>query len=321
MFLAPEAAEKGLEASRQELEQAKALVLFNLNQAFSSVILFKKILEVNEESYKLSEENVKLADSRLKAGAGSSFDSLRARVRGSNIKPLVAKSRNNYELALQNLKNLLGLPLSLDIRIEGGFNDVEGAEFKAEAFESALKKALRDRVELKKANARKAMAEVSLALISASDKPLLTGNISYNYQNPYYSQPAWVESWNAGVILSIPVFDGFSTAGKVKQAETTVKSADIAKNQIENMIELEVKQAVLNINEANERILSQFDSVKQAEEYYRIAETSYSSGVNTNYDVMDAHLSLLAARTAYLQALYDLTVAKAAFLKATGELK
>jgi len=36
---------------------------------------------------------------------------------------------------------------------------------------------------------------------------------------------------------------------------------------------------------------------------------------------MDAHLSLLTARTAYLQAIYDLKIAKTAFLKAIGELK
>ena len=321
MFLAPQVAGKGLEAGKLELEQVKAHALFNLNQAFYSVILSKKILETNEESYKLSEENIKLADSRLKAGAGSSFDSLRAKVRGSNIRPLLAKSRNNYEMAQQNLKNLLGIPLAQEIKVEGGFKEVEGIEFKAESFEPGLKKALSDRVELKKAKARKEIAEASLALTATQDKPLLTGALSYNYQNPYYSQLAWVESWNAGIFLTIPLFDGFSTSGKYKQGEAAVNSSELAKAQIENMIELEVKQAVLNMNEANERILSQSGSVKQAEEYYRIAETSYTSGVNTNYDVMDAHLSLLTARTAYLQALYDLTVAKAAFLKAIGELQ
>jgi len=153
------------------------------------------------------------------------------------------------------------------------------------------------------------------------DKPLLSGSLSYNYQNPYVSQLAWVESWNAGLFLSIPIFDGFSTAGKTKSAQAVVKAAEISKTQTENMVELDVKQTLLNMNEASDRIISQADSVKQAEEYYKIAETSYSSGVNTNYEVMDAHLSLLTARTAYFQALYDLTVAKAAFLKATGELR
>lgn len=323
MFLAPEVTGKGLEAAKMEWEQVKAQALLNLNQAFYSVILSKKVMETNEESYKLAEENIKLADSRLKAGAGSSFDSLRAKVRGSNIKPMINKSKNNYELAQQNLKNILALPLSTEISIDGDFKEVDtqSGVFKAEIFETALKKAVLTRVEIKKAKTRKEMTEVSLALTSTFDKPLLAGSFSYNYQNPYFSQLAWVESWNAGLVLSIPIFDGFSNAGKYKQAEAAVRSAELGKAQIESLIELEVKQAVLNLNDANERISSQGESVKQAEAYYKIAETSYNSGVNTNYDVMDAHLSLLTARTAYLQALYDMAVAKAAYLKAIGELK
>ena len=323
MFLVPEIAGKGLEASNLEFEQVKAQALFGLNQAFYSVLLSKKIMETNEESFKLAEENLRESETRLKTGAASTFDLLRAKVRVSNIKPLVVKSNNNVELSRQNLKSILGLPLVQEIDFTGDFKDAEetGPEYKAMEFVTALKKALADRVEIKKARAKKEMAEASVALNLTYDKPLLSGSLSYNYQNPYFSQLAWVESWNAGLVLSIPIFDGFSTAGKTKSAEAAMKSAEIAIIQVENMVELEVKQALLNINEAKDRIISQTDSVKQAEEYYKIAEKSYSSGVNTNYDVMDAHLSLLTARTAYLQALYDLTVAKAAYLKAIGELR
>ncbi len=323
MFLVPELAGKGLEASNLELEQVKTQALLGLNQTFYSVLLSKKIVETNEESFKLAEENLRQAEARLKTGTSPAFDLLRAKVRLSNIKPLVVKSKNNYELALQNLKSILGLPLAQEINIAGDFKDAEekGLESGPGEFVPALKKALAGRVEIKKAKAKKEMAEASAALSLTYDKPLLSGSLSYNYQNPYVSQLAWVESWNAGLFLSIPIFDGFSTAGKTKSAQAVVKAAEISKTQTENMVELDVKQTLLNMNEASDRIISQADSVKQAEEYYKIAETSYSSGVNTNYEVMDAHLSLLTARTAYFQALYDLTVAKAAFLKATGELR
>ncbi len=323
MFLAPKTAAKGLETAELELEQVKAQALLNLNQVFYSVILSKKIVEVNEESLKLAEENAKLASARLNTGAGSSFDLLRAKVRISSMKPVVSKSRNIYEMSVQSLKNILGIMLTEEINITGELINSQAGDFGPEntALDAALKKALKDRVEIKKSVARKEIAEASLALISTGDKPFLTGSLSYNYQNPYYTQLSWVDSWNAGLVLSIPVFDGFSTAGKSRSAEAAVKSTEITKIQIENLIELEVKQTVLNLNEVSERILAQSEVVKQAEEYYKIAEASYKSGVNTNYDVMDAHLGLLTAKTAYLQALYDLALAKASYLKAIGELK
>jgi len=321
MFLAPEVSGKALEAAKLEMEEVKTRSLLALNQAFYSVLLSKKVFETNQELLKLSEENAKQAASRLQAGTGSSFDLLRAKVRVSNVKPLVSKSRNNCELAEQNLKNLLGLPLSRELKIEGELKGGADLDFKALKFEAALQQALAERAELKKVKIKREILQKALALTATADKPLLTGTLSYNYQNPYFSQLAWVDNWNAGLFLSVPLFDGFSTAGKLKQAEAAVRASEIVIIQAENFIELEVKQAVLNMNEAGERILSQGESVKQAEEYYKIAETSYNSGVTTNYDVMDAHQSLLTAKTAYLQALYDLTVAKAAYLKAVGELR
>ncbi|OGF48016.1 MAG: hypothetical protein A2231_13010 [Candidatus Firestonebacteria bacterium RIFOXYA2_FULL_40_8] len=318
MFDSPSMFGKNLELAKLDLEQVKTQNIYNLNQVFYSVILAKKVVETNEESLRVSEENMKMAENRLKAGAGSSFDSLRAKVRVSSVRPLVEKSRNSYEAALNSLKNLLGVPLIEKVEITGDFVEAINLEIDNSA---ALKKAFEQRFEIKKSDKRKEMLVSALAVSVSMDKPLITGNLSYNYQNPYYSQISWVESWNAGVTLTIPLFDGFSTAGKIKQAEAAVASADVAKSAVLSQVEFEVRQAVLNLNETNERIKSQKENVRQAEEYLRIAQSSYTSGVITNYDVMDAHLSLLTAKTAYLQALYDLTVAKAAFLKAIGELK
>jgi len=167
----------------------------------------------------------------------------------------------------------------------------------------------------------KEMSEKMLNVISSYDKPSVTGVVSYSYQNPYFSQISWVDSWNAGLVLNIPLFDGFQTAGKLKQAQTEVSSVDLNIKNMESLIELEVRQAILNLNEIKERVISQKDAVVEAEEYERIAEVSFKSGVITNLEVMDAQLSLLNTKVNYFQALYDYLIAKSNYLKAIGELK
>lgn len=309
---------KNLEFARLDLDQIKAQSIFNLHQTFYAVILAKKIVETNEESLRVSEENMKMAESRLKAGAGSSFDFLRAKVRVSSVKPTVEKSRNNYELAKNSLKNLLGVPLSDSVKVEGDFDEADPGNIDVT---EALRKAFFGRSEIKKAGKRKEMLLKAVAVTAGIDKPVLSVNLTYNYQNPYYTQLSFVENWNAGVILTVPLFDGFLAAGKIKQAEAAVSSAEIAKSAVASMIEFDVKQSILNLSETKERIKAQIENVNQANEYLKIAQASYNSGVNTNYDVMDAHLSLLSAKTNHLQALFDFTMAKAAYLKAVGELR
>ena len=84
------------------------------------------------------------------------------------------------------------------------------------------------------------------------------------------------------------------------------------------MISLEVKQAVLNRNQARETLLSQEKNVEQAREAVRIAELNYGEGLATNLDVLTAQVGLRQASTNYSQALYDCVISDAQLEKAIG---
>jgi outer membrane protein TolC len=110
------------------------------------------------------------------------------------------------------------------------------------------------------------------------------------------------------------------TEGKVKQAESEMSLIEIEKKNVENAIEMEVRQTILSLEEALVRLKYQKDLQEQSGEYLKIAETSFKNGVITNMEVMDAELSLLSAKTSYLQALYDYNIAEVNYLKAIGEI-
>lgn len=306
------------EISKYDLNYVTSQILFNVIQSFNSAILAEKVLTANKESLKIAEEHLKTSEQRFKQGATSSFEVLRSKVQVSGIKPLVSKASNNLEMAKNNLKSILGLQLNKEITVEGELSE---EEFPESNYEESFKKAKSNRAEISKMKKRKEMLESLLAVISSADKPMLNASLSYNYQNPYYTQLSWVDSYNAGVSLNFPLFDGFSTSGKVKQTEADIESSRLSISNIENAVELEVKQAILNLSEVRDRIKYQKDAVAQAEEYLKIAESSFKTGVVTNLEVMDAQLSLLSAKTTYLQTLYDYVSAKNFYLKAIGELK
>ena len=83
-------------------------------------------------------------------------------------------------------------------------------------------------------------------------------------------------------------------------------------------IDLEVRQAYLNMKEAERRFNSTAMAVKQAEEDYFIASEKYKVGAGIVLDVIDAELALSQARLNYTSAQYDYARYKANLEYAIG---
>ena len=70
-------------------------------------------------------------------------------------------------------------------------------------------------------------------------------------------------------------------------------------------IDLNLRQAYLNMREAEQRFTSTGDAVRQAEEDYRIASERYRAGEGILLDILDAQTALTTARQNALSARYD----------------
>jgi len=311
-------ANSGRNASESNLAAMENQLILGITQYYYNVALTKRVLALNQESLQIAQERLKNMEQNFNKGAASSFDLLKTKVQVSNLRPQVSKAQNNFEMSKNYLKNALAIPLDSQIEIT---QDINEESFIDPDYAGSVKKAMQSRPELKKANSQKYIAQKALDIAHSVDKPILTASANYQYQYPYYSQIEWVSNWNAGVNLSVPIFDGFYAYSKVKQAKADLQTAEVMLKNMESSVELDVRQAILSLNDAKARVSSQKDALSQAEEFFKIAESSLKSGVITNVDMMDAQVSLLSAKTAYAQALYDYLIAKAAYLKAVGEIK
>jgi outer membrane protein TolC len=79
-----------------------------------------------------------------------------------------------------------------------------------------------------------------------------------------------------------------------------------------------VKQAYLNLREAEERVPASQLTVKQAEENFDIATGRYAAGVGNPIEITDASVRLSSAKLGYIQALFDDKIAQASLEKAMG---
>jgi outer membrane protein len=305
----------GLSLAREQYRSSKQEIKYNVVSLFYNIILARELIKVREESITSLQDHLKTVQDRYDKGYASQFDVLRAKVQLANAQPPLVQAKNLYQIATDNLKNLLGVDIKDSLSVEGSltFDSLAVNPAQAEDF------AFQNRSELKQIDEQKKMGRLSLSLAQAGNKPTVAGAVNFMYQKPYYFIDQWKTNWNVSLALTIPIFDGFLTRSKVREAKSDLKQLDVSENQMKDLIKLQITQAISDLNLAQQNIFSQQDNVNQAKESLRIANVQYQNGVLTNLELLDTEFALTVAETNYLQALSDYIIAKAKFEKAIGK--
>jgi outer membrane protein len=153
--------------------------------------------------------------------------------------------------------------------------------------------------------------------------PTLYGSASVTWQtesdNLNFQDYNWARSAAAGLTLSIPLFDGFATPARIQEVRSDLRSLDYQETDLRQAIRNEVENAHNELQRALKALEVQEKNLAQAEKGYEIAEVRYASGLSTQLELLDAELQVNQARVNRLRALYELTIARYALARATGD--
>ena len=154
----------------------------------------------------------------------------------------------------------------------------------------------------------------------ASSFPSIALSATYNFwaDKFNFAKDNWQSYYAVNLVFTVPIFNGFSTWARVAQSKAAIKEIELSQKGLEDMVRFEVRQAILNLKEARESLLSQEKSVEQAQESLRIAELNFSEGLLTTLDVSSSQAALTQAKTYYSQAIYDYVLSLSQLDKAMG---
>jgi outer membrane protein TolC len=126
-------------------------------------------------------------------------------------------------------------------------------------------------------------------------------------------------NWDAGVSVTIPIFDGFSSKAKVEEARARYAQAVLEKEDLGDQIAVEIRRACLDLQQAQAIIDSQKDNIDEAKEALKIAQVRYDNGEGTNLDILDTMVSLSQVRKNLSEGIYDYLMAHAYLDRTTGK--
>ncbi len=303
-------------ASEQDLISAKQNLILSTETAFFNFLQAKRINEVSLEVLKQAQEHLKQAEAFYKVGRVAKYDVLVAQTDVANAKVNLISSENNIRISKLQLENILSQKIPGNVQLKDNLEVNQDSI----GLESAIETSLQNRPEV---ISSKFKVDANKELVTSAwlaNLPLISATAGYNWRT-YATDVPFQNSWNVGLTLSVPIFQGFALDAGIEQAKANLKSAQGSDEALIQAVKLDVQQQFSSLEEAKERIEATRSLVEQAEETLKLAEGRYNQGVGSAVEITDARVTVYNARTSYIQSLYDYQVAYARLKRAMGILK
>ena len=316
-----DAAQANLRASESEQERTVQDVVLGVKQAYYALLQAEKLMIVAQKSLEQAESHLKQAEAFFRAGSKPRFDVTRAEVEVNNSRLGVINAKNDVRLGRITLNNAMGTDPAAPVTVE----DILFAKVDVPILEQALVEAGRNRPELRKAEAGIEAAQARIKAEQSNYLPNISANGSYSLATGKaemgMAKGDIGNSWNAGVTLTLPLFEGGLTRGRVGEARANLIALEAQRESLKQSILFEVNRAYADLENAAARMDVMEVSLKKARENLDIAQGRYQAGVGPYIEVTDAQVSAVKAETDHVQAQYDYLLAMAKLEKATGSMK
>ena len=299
-------AEDNYRANRQDLT-------YNLTSVYYKILQLQKVLVSNQASVTQLESHRRDVEEFLRVGTAPRLDLLKTQVELAHGKENVLVVKNNLESAFDMLKNLMGMD---DMSLAVSIVDEPVSQDTCPTEEEAVSTALEIRPDYRAVGKRKKIAEEQIKLQWGRHLPDIYG--SGHYTKDAGEATSWKEDWSVGLRLTIPLFDGGLIRADVNRARVDLEKVKEEERGLRQSITREVKDAILDIRIASERVEVAEKAIESAREALRVERLKYGTGSGTTTDVLDAQTALLRAETDYYQAAYDRETSLASLRKAMG---
>jgi len=304
---AARAARQGDAAFRQQLIRQVA-------EAYQGVHTARAYIKVAEESVAAATEYVRVTESLLKQGMAVKSDVLTARVNLGDARLRVAEAGRREAAALDQLKLLLGRPLTdaLDVGAANATAMPEGDEA------ALLEQARTAHPGLLARREQTAAARAQVEAARAGRRPQLNVMARQDWNDDGIGLSA--SSYTVAGVLNWNAFDGGIANAGIDRASAGYAETEANLRQAEAAIQFQIRDARRQTQEAEIRAGAREAAVADAEEAQRLTRKRYENGLATMVDLLSAQTQLDKARADLVSARHDREVGRIELKRAVGML-
>ncbi|MGZ3651869.1 MAG: TolC family protein [Bdellovibrionota bacterium] len=307
--------EKDVKIKNFAEEIAERTVTQSVIEAFYSVLLNERLLQIYKEAKKVDEDTLAIAQRYARIGRAQKLDVLQLQTQVALLIPKIAQTEDAMRTAAAQLATLIRSLDANAIRLQGAFVTPDTAWVK-----SMIEKSKKELPELLQARETVNQFEDTRDVQMAVYWPKL--NFLANVQRQGYTKHDLFDNnnttWALQLQLNVPIFAGLQSIAQRESLASQERQLELAETgtadtvsvaQIQTERDFQVAQTTFDAS----RMAAQYgiESLKEAQRTYRLQMINYLQYQNSEQAFLDA-------QSGYLQAKYNYIVALSKYFNALG---
>jgi len=279
------------------------------------------VIDTNIKNVKVVE---KIISNQYNNGLAKKIDVDRIQVNLTNLQTQREQTINAVVQLENQLKFSMGMPVNTPIVVPPDeLKKVETLPELADTINTS------GRIEMRLLNIQKELYGLQRKSYLAEYYPTLslTGNLSTTGQSDKFDlfkrrgSAFYYDASAIGITLRVPIFNGFATRSRVRQADVDLKKTDEDIRERTNSLNLAYENAKIQLRNNINTIKAQRQNVTLAQEIYNSTQNNYNNGLAALTDLLDTENALTSAQNSYTQALLNYKIAEIQLIKSNGNIK
>jgi len=291
-------------------------LVFRVAEAYYRVLQARALLEVRLEAVTQVEQHLKSVKTRFHNDTAVKSDVLTVEVRLAEVREALISAQNQLQLAWAVLENVTGAPI--ETRMLPDSIPVAPWSEHVRKLELAISAATTRRAEIGALASRRRAATEGVLVAEAGKRIGVDLVTNYDVFTGDFERAG--DSFFAGLVIQLNLFDGGRTRTEVARAAAKVRQLQAHEKRLILDIELDVRRAYLQHRDAEARLGVAAQAIKQGRENLREIEVRYRGQNATITQLIDAQVALSNTRVRQTSAEAEVQIARAALQRAMGRL-
>lgn len=298
----------------QEKARSSRLDLVNqVTKAYYSALLAQDSYGVMKKAYNTSKENFDVVNNKFKVGRVSEYDKISAEVQMRSMNSSLVSAQTGLNLAMLQLKVLMGVTANVDIAIDDSLNRYESTLVLPQANDGSF--SLGNNSTLLQMDYNMQLLERTRKLLKTNFMPTVAIQLSGQYQsvsNTDWNIFGYSYSPSASVALAvnIPIFHADNWT-KLKSNRLQISQLEDTRLDTERKLNMAMESYKQNMASTIAQVESNSEAVKQAGKAVQISGKRYEVGRGTILELNQSETALTQAELTYVQSIYDYLTNKA----------
>jgi len=302
--------------SQLSLEQLRQQLSLSLLNHYYSILYLQEAISIKDEELKTLGEHLTFVQKQEATGSSTQYAVLSTQVRISATENQKIDLQTSLQVLQAQLNSFMGNPQEQSLTVKEELSQPAVLE----STDNLINAAYQQREELKVARQRSEIASTRYRLAGIANYPEFDLFASGGFKNGYIPDlSVWKANYIAGVSFKLPIFDGNKVKYNRQQAKTEIKSIEQDTELANRNIANEVVENRANVDAALKKIRQQELQLKQAQQAFGLAQTSFLAGTITNLDLLDSETALAESRLTLMKSKIDYTVSLLKLKISTGE--